>query len=56
MEGFNHPLELALLGGLRETAHVARDGHGSAPIRHGQLLLDVLGNIHQDGTGAACPC
>lgn len=47
MKGVDDLLELVLLGGLGQAAHVARDGHGDAPVRHGQLLLDVLGHVHQ---------
>ena len=55
MKGINNLLELVLLGGLRQAAHVAGDGHGDAPVRHGQLLLDVLGHIHQHRPRAPRP-
>lgn len=55
VQSFNNSLEFALLWGLREPAHVPRDGHGGAPIRHCQLLLDVLGHIHQNRPWAASP-
>lgn len=56
MKSVDHPLELTFLGGLGQAAHVARDGHGGGPVGHGQLLLNILGHIHQDWTGPACSC
>lgn len=47
LDGLHHWLQLLDGGGRGQAADVAADGHLLLPVRHAQLLLNVLGHIHQ---------